>query len=164
MDDYPQGYISPYMELRHVEVCIFAYDVTSRTSFDGMKRYYSDFLLERSREGRWCRVQCRPICKPRKQPFKGLLYVIANKIDKPQDEWTVALAEGQEYAASIDATFIAISAKTGEGCRKDLLSNMAKHAFLRRTHVLTEGYDNDVESQRTAFLNAKIHRNLRFWY
>ena len=58
----------------------------------------------------------RRVCDNSPQsPFRGLLYVFANKIDIDRSEWQVSAEEGRMFCASIGAVFCPLSARTGEG-------------------------------------------------
>lgn len=162
--DCPQGYLSAYVELRHVEACIFVYDVGSRAGFDDVKCYYENFVLERSLDARQhCQMGCWSVCRRRPQPYKGLVWVVANKIDRPEQEWAIAREEGEDFATSIGAIFIAMSAKTGEGHDENQLLSMTIRILLRRVRTLAEdGVDGlDIPPME---LTGTRRRNARVWY
>lgn len=72
--DYPKGLLSDYFSLRHVEAVVLMYDVGSRESFDEMKRYLENFLLERSLPATVaCTLRCSPSCSPRPATYAGAL-------------------------------------------------------------------------------------------
>ena len=152
---FPQGLGSPYLKARHCEACILVYDVTNRESFKAMRLCYDNFCLERSLErpqsmANYC--ACRQDCLPR-PPFRGLFFVIANKIDRDEAEWTVSNEEGEDFCASIGAIFMPMSAKTGEGSGSNALLEIVNHVLFRRieNRPLLEGEttSNEEDSKRT---------------
>ena len=113
--------------LHHCEACILVYDVTNRASFQALSWYYENFYLERSLERSGpCELRCRPSCAPR-PPFRGMFFVIANKIDCDKAEWEVSIQEGEDFCVPIGAVFLQMSAKTGEGSRTEAILDMANH-------------------------------------
>ena len=129
---WPQD-MSGYYAARHCEACILAYDVTDWASFNALSWYHHNFLEERSLERSYCcgtEMRCRP-CAPR-PPFRGLFFVIANKIDCDKSEWAVSLLEGEDFSASIGAIFLPMSAKTGEGSGAEAVLEIANYILWRR--------------------------------
>ena len=131
---WPLGCGSPYLEARHCEAHILIYDVTNRESFDAMRCYYDNICLERQleRTDSWCK-KCgySPVCPPRPQ-YRGLIFVIANKIDYDQAEWAIPLRLGEAYSESIGAMFLPMSAKTGESCGRAAALEIVSHILYRR--------------------------------
>ncbi|KAK5173744.1 uncharacterized protein LTR77_002425 [Saxophila tyrrhenica] len=98
---------------RHIEAVALVYDVTSRASFEVMCENYRNTCRERAQERnrcQWCPHECPP-----RPAFRGMVFIIANKIDKDPREWDVPLQDGEKFCATIDAIFMPTSAKTGEG-------------------------------------------------
>ncbi|KAK5173745.1 uncharacterized protein LTR77_002426 [Saxophila tyrrhenica] len=123
---------------RHCEVWIMTYDVADRKSSEALRVYHDNFLLERrlERDVGGCKGCYDRACPPR-PPFRGLFFVIANKVDLPKPEWKTSIEEGQGFCASIGAIFMPMSAKTGEGSGTEALSEMAYHVLWRRVQYGT---------------------------
>lgn len=152
--DYPDGSIAGYYFLRHCETCIFVYDVREKASFDAVKWDHHNLHTERSLERSLCPpFRCSPTCTP-KCCFQGTVFVIANKIDRNQDEWQVTIQEAEDYCASTGATFIPISSKTGKGVASDtqagtnILRTMTYRVLLRRLHnIATRQVNLQIEKE-----------------
>ncbi|KAK3720791.1 RAS2 protein [Vermiconidia calcicola] len=127
----PYGF-TLYGKARHCEVCFLVYDVTNRQSFEAVRSYYDNFCLERSLERVKSRNQCCVGDCPARPPFPGLVFIIANKIDREHNEWTVSMEEGEKFCKSIGAEFMPMSARTGEGSGTKVLLEMAHLVLLRR--------------------------------
>lgn len=143
---------------------MFVYDVGDRASFEAANRYYAYFEQERSRESHtFCLMDCKPFCKRRAWPYRGLLYVVANEIDRPPGEWVVSREDGEAFAKSIAAHFVALSSKTGEGREEDAMFNITMHILFWRVcnEAESPGNDPDVHSAK---LDGSEKINARFWY
>lgn len=156
------------MMLRHCEAIFLVYDVGSRASFDAVRHYYRNILLERSTERRdICLFMCRPSCPPR-PPYRGVVFVVANKIDRPDEEWEVTTEEGQEFCESIGAIFHAMSAKKDKGRGKERFSSMTRQVLSRR--VENESIVQLPEAHAAeGFILPRVEQILRdqnkkFWY
>lgn len=153
-----------YYIMRHCEVCLYVYDVSDRSSFEAVKTYHELFFLERSLERSSCFQSCSPSCLPR-PPYRGLNFVIANKIDCEEEDWAVSRDEGEAFSASIGGTFIPMSAKTGEGAYDDLLADMTRLVLLRRVYYMVSRQpEQSLEARAAADLHAAHHDNRMFWY
>ena len=162
--DYPLGDLSKYLTMRHCETCVFVYDVHNRASFEAVKTYHRNFLLERTLEKPSCLLQCSPSCMPRPS-YQGVMFVIANKTDYDEKDWVVTAQEGEAFSATIGATFIPMSAKTGDGTSRDLLAKMTKLILLRRIHYLSSSQQEPSPEASTS-VPSKIlsHDYGQFWY
>ena len=136
--DYPPG-ISAYNMVRHCEVCIFVYDVTSRASFERVSTYYKNFSEERSLERPYRSKTFERAPSPPRPPFRGRFVIIANKSDEDERDWIVSAGEGEDLSASMGAIFLQMSAKTGQGAEADVVADIARRVLLRRVHSRTEG-------------------------
>ena len=156
---------SGYFWMRHCEACIFVYDVGSKISFDAVKRHYGDYLINRSLEQSHCALSCSPSCGPR-PPYQGTIFVIANKIDLDKPQWEITREDGQEFCDSIGATFIQMSAKTGEGGGTSILKGIANRIILQRVQVISAGKLQDLNDvQIPNILDTPAYRRNRpFWY
>ena len=147
-EDYGPGTISDYSGVRRCEACIFVYDVTNRASFEALQRHHRNFYVERSleRPTLWGLIGSEALPRP---PFRGLFFVIANKIDCDRNDWTVSIQEGEDFSAPIGAVFLQMSAKTGEGAGKDVLVDIACHILLQKIWNASEDR-NQEEAERRA--------------
>lgn len=141
--DYGEGTLSLWSVGRHCEACFFVYSVGDRASFEAVRWYHEQFLLERSIERKnprcWygCDSGVPTYCPPR-PPFDGLIFVMANKID---GERVVTKEEGEQLSESLGATYMEISARMGDGVGTELLKRLVSRILL---HRITE---NEVVSQ-----------------
>ncbi|CAM1508158.1 Fc.00g050060.m01.CDS01 [Cosmosporella sp. VM-42] len=117
--------------------CIYVYSVRSRSSFDRMQRMHHAIL------------PCTPLSGP-------ALFVAANKTDWQYDR--VPLQDGEQFSDSINAKFIATSAKSGAGCSDDDASAMANHILLSKIQARMELADR---AAREAAEEASKERNRR---
>lgn len=114
--------------IRYCEACILLYDVTDRRSFEALEHAYGSFHVQRSFPSNIPGLeQC--------SPFRGLFFVIGNKIDLPADEWEVSIQEAEEFSARIGAVFFQMSAKTGQGGGREAMEDIVNHVLLRRIEV-----------------------------
>lgn len=166
--EYPPGIISDYTIMRHCEACVFVYDVSNRASFEAVKWYHQNSLLERSlqRPGH-CAFQCSPTCIPR-PPYRGTIFVVANKIDRGSGDRVVTKREGEEMCSSIGAEYIEGSAKTGDCIGTALLVSMTTRILLERLRNMDFVGDLRVhaaEGYALPFASYPVlHRNMHFWY
>ena len=116
--------------VRHCEVCVFVYDVTNRSSFEELRGYYQNFYIERSLDG--SRDSYPAPSDPPRGRFRGLFFVIANRIDSDVHDWTVSPQEGEDFSAAIGAVFLQMAPKTGEGMGPEVLADIARLVLLRR--------------------------------
>ncbi|KAK5121342.1 hypothetical protein LTR85_005508 [Meristemomyces frigidus] len=123
--------------MRACEACFLVYDVTSRASFNYLRRGHCNIHLEG--------VAKKPRSSSRAEnpdtagsPFSGVFVVIANKIDRPKSDWAVSLAEAWEFCASIDAALLPMSAKTEKGTGSAVLLDVTRRVFLRRIQRQSE--------------------------
>ena len=154
--------LSSYFNMRHCEACAFVFDPRDAASFDAVRHYYENFLLERSLERADCYQHCSP-CVPRPS-FKGLVFVIANKIEEDA-AWAVTRQEAEDFCASIEATFVPMSAKTGEGGGVELLKALSRLILLRRLHHISTAESAQVIDGGTRLASTNLqHRNEDFLY
>lgn len=122
MDSSSTAY--PYNTIRACEACFLIYDVTSRASFEYLRRCHHNISLKRSHQ--------------RSHSFRGVFFVVANKIDRDKGDWAVSIKEAEEFSALINAVFLPMSAKTEEGLRPDMLHDVARRIFLRRIQTRSD--------------------------
>jgi L-amino acid N-acyltransferase YncA len=93
------------------------------------------------------------------------MFVIANKTDYDEKDWAVTAQEGEAFSATIGATFIPMSAKTGDGTGSDLLAKMTKLILLRRIHHLSSS-QQEPSREASVSVHSKIlrHDYGQFWY
>ena len=148
--DYPPDRHSGYYMVRDCEASIFVYDVTNRASFESLGRYHQNFCEERCLERPpWRLSPSSPLSKnPPRPPFRGLFFVIANKIDRDRSDWAVSINEGEDFSARMEAIFLQMSAETGEGAQEEVLNDMASHILLRKIQNIIED-DGQEKAERT---------------
>ena len=152
-----------YEYMRHCEACILVYDSIDQASLEAIKLYHRNILLERSSTRSSCIAGCSPSCTPRPN-YRGLLLIIANKIDLNNGA-AFTRAEGEAFAASIGAKHISISAKTGDGANKDLLSQISKYVMLYRTKYLASlNRDKALDEGRSELVKPYLQDYRTFWY
>ena len=153
--------LSSYFNMRHCEACAFVFDPRDAASFEAVKHYYENFLRERSLERADCYQHCS-ICVPRPS-FKGLVFVIANKIEGDA-AWAVTRQEVEDFCASIEATFVPMSAKTGEGGGIELLKALSRVILLRRLHHISTAESVQVIDGEMRLGSPSLQRNEDFLY
>jgi hypothetical protein len=125
---------SGYFWMRHCEACVYVYDVGNKTSFDSIRQHHENFLINLRTEQPHCALGCSPTCGANLPPYQGPIFVIANKIDLDETKWEVSTQEGQEYCNAIRATFIQMSAKTGEGGGTSIMKAIANRIMMQRVY------------------------------
>jgi hypothetical protein len=150
---------SSYYGVRYCEALLIVYEVASRRSFDALKCYYDNFHLEREQERNVCLAQgCVRTCPPRPK-YHGVICVIASKTDRAI--WGVSTEEGVQFAASIGATFMAMSAKTGDNCSKDTLVEIVSRALWQRQRLGDITLQNCSNSSMNRMVSKSYHLGSR---
>ncbi|KAL7624921.1 hypothetical protein AAE478_004135 [Parahypoxylon ruwenzoriense] len=150
---------------RSADAFVFVYDVADRKSFARLDQIRQDILsvleIDVSREAARSIPQGTPLdtsTARRRPPFAWLRdklarrksapplpvpskvppsMVIANKIDLPKEGWAVSAEEGQQFSERIGASFVQASAKTSEGCTKEVMAELASRALYKKAYEAT---------------------------
>ena len=116
------------------KVVIFVYDITSKTSFDGMKDYWYEQI----------KLNCEE---------NAILCVVANKNDLYAEQ-QISDDEGQRFADSIDAIFQSTSASQNIGIEQ-LFNHIGKK-------IINRDYDyKDSDKKAKATYNWKLQQGKR---
>lgn len=107
---------------RYNEAYMVVYDVTDELSFDVA--------------GHLCEARFRI---PREHPWRVPIFIVASKIDRWRGGWAVPLARGEELAKRVGATFLPVSALSGEGTGDEVIVDMVGS-------VLWSRYQNEMDS------------------
>lgn len=107
---------------RYNEAYMVVYDVTDEQSFDVA--------------GQLCEVRSQI---PREHPWRVPVFLVASKVDRWRGGWAVPLARGEELAKRVDATFLPVSALSGEGTGDEVIVDMVGS-------VLWSRYQNEMDS------------------
>lgn len=108
--------------IRNNEAYMLVYDVTDLESFevlDGVCRLYARI--------------------PRQRPWRVPFFVVASKIDRWRGGWAVPYLKGDEFARSVGATFLSMSAINGEGTGDEVIVDLVSRVLLSR-------YQNEVDT------------------
>jgi Ras-related protein Rab-6A len=122
--------------LRDTAACVVVYDVTSRKSFDSVKKWVEVVRKERGEES------------------GVVMFLIANKKDLT-DMREVSSEEGEQLANKFSMTFSELSAKTGSGVPELFLSIAQKMP----SEVPHQNHDNNVEISLDSGNAATQHKN-----
>ena len=121
------------------KIVIFVYDISIKESFDALKNYWVKDINDKLGEN----------------IIKG---VVGNKIDKVVEE-QVTPEEGEEYANSINARFIATSAKTEGSSKFDELLTQLLGDYLtkigKNDHIEDKKEDNDNKNNKKQLKEKK---------
>ncbi len=119
---------------KDAKVVIFVYDITSKTSFDGMKDYWYEQI----------KLNCEE---------NAILCVVANKNDLYAEQ-QISDDEGQRFADSIDAIFQSTSASQNIGIEQ-LFNHIGKK-------IINRDYDyKDSDKKAKATYNWKLQQGKR---
>lgn len=110
------------MYFRGSSVLVVVFDVTSRINFNGAKE--------------WCSM----VLKDDEGYFD--VFVVGNKIDLQR---VIPISEGDQFAKSINATYIETSAKTGENI--DSLFNQIAETIAQNQDLLASASHQDISQQ-----------------
>ena len=133
------GIVSGYCMIRHSDASIFIYDVTNRATFEDLEGYHKDYIEQRSlvmTTGRSSQPH-----SPFQAPSLGALFVIANKIDHDRSDWEVSIQEGENLSVALEAMFLQMSAKTGDGASEAVLKDIVGHVLLRKIRDIGKSDD-----------------------
>lgn len=121
------------------KIVIFVYDISKKETFDALKDYWVKDINDKLGE----------------DIIKG---VVGNKIDKVVEE-QVTPEEGEEYAKSINARFIATSAKTEGSIKFDELLTQLLGDYLtkigKNEHIEDKKEDNDNKKNKKKLKEKK---------
>jgi hypothetical protein len=102
--------------IRNNEAYMLIYDVTNKRSFEVLDRIHRLYSRIPTRQRRW----------------RTPLFVIASKADRYRGGWAVPFLEGDGFAKSIGATFLAMSSLTGSGTGDEVVVEMVSRVLLSR--------------------------------
>ena len=94
---------------------MLVYDVMDQESFDVVDQI--------------CRLYARI---PRQRPWRVPFFIVASKIDRWRGGWAVPFLKGDEFAKSVGATFLPMSALNGEGTGDEVILDMVSRVLLSR--------------------------------
>ena len=123
------------MFYKDANVAILVYDITSKYSFEELKRYWVEQVIESA-------------------PKDIILAIIANKYDLLEKE-QVDEEEAREYAAKINAMFAVTSAKNNSGIN-DLFIEIAKKYTGAESAVTVDEKDESEEYRKIRKESVKI--------
>lgn len=123
--------------LRDTAACVVSYDVTSRKSFDSVKKWVDVVRKERGEES------------------GVVMFLVANKKDLT-DMREVSTEEGQALADKMQMTFCELSAKTGSGVA-ELFQSVAQKMPSEMPHQ--DPKDGNVEISLDSGNAATQHKN-----
>ena len=109
----PEDYLLEY--IRNNEAYMLVYDVMDQESFDVVDQI--------------CRLYARI---PRQRPWRVPFFIVASKIDRWRGGWAVPFLKGDEFAKSVGATFLPMSALNGEGTGDEVILDMVSRVLLSR--------------------------------
>lgn len=108
--------------IRNNEAYMLVYDVMDHESFEVVDQI--------------CRLYARI---PRQRPWRVPFFIVASKIDRWRGGWAVPFLRGDEFAKSVGATFLPMSALNGEGTDEKVIVDMVSRVLLSR-------YQNEVDA------------------
>ena len=136
--------------LKTSDAFLLVYSVSSKESFKRLRSLYR-VRFEESREA-----------KPKP------VWILANKSDLPKELWEVETQDGQDFASSIGAKFLSVSAMTGECLQRDDAVRIATELLLHRVEGRAEeDVENRVEecarrdTSRSGWSLQEMCKNLR---
>ena len=115
------------MFYKDANAAILVYDITSKTSFDGLKNYWIPQVKDSS-------------------PENIILAITANKIDLFERE-QVDEANAKKYAKEMNASFFQTSAKDSSGINKLFLEISKKYSGSNSVSIMEEK-DEDIEEYK----------------
>ena len=125
------------------KIVIFVYDITRKETFEEIKNYWVKDVEE----------------KLGKNIIKG---IVANKIDLFMNE-QVTQEEGEEYAKSIGALFLSISAKTDNPKKfEDFLSKLYEQYLIKNEANETKLPLSKIQTKNKAIVLNKKKKNAGF--
>ena len=115
------------MFYKDANAAILVYDITSKTSFEGLQNYWIPQVKDSS-------------------PENIILIIAANKMDLFERE-QVDEADAKKYAKEVKASFVPTSAKDSSGINKIFLEIAKKYSGSNSASILEEK-DDDIEEYK----------------
>ena len=116
------------MFYKDANAAILVYDITSKTSFEGLQNYWIPQVKNSS-------------------PENIILIIAANKVDLFERE-QVDQANAKKYAKEMNASFVQTSAKDSSGINNLFLEIAKKYSGSNSVSILEEKYDDDTEEYK----------------
>ncbi|KAK4611281.1 uncharacterized protein CLAFUR5_13942 [Fulvia fulva] len=135
------------------DAAILVYSVSDYESFEEIRQfYYTYYGYVKDSNKRMNRTM----------PF---LIVVANKTDLPEHEWQVPAEVGRHFNDSIDAPFLQVSTKTGEGIPQDASDVVVKRIlyehWMTRVRLTLHGWSRN--RARSSWAGAVLQSLISFF-
>ncbi|KAF2207008.1 hypothetical protein CERZMDRAFT_102855 [Cercospora zeae-maydis SCOH1-5] len=120
--------------IQNTEGFMLVYDVTDQESFDVLRQI--------------CQLYSRI---PQRRPWHAVpFFIVASKVDRWRGGWAVSHRMGEEFASSVGATLLSMSALNGEGTGDAVMVDVVSRVLLSR-------FQNDGDPEPRSFPRIQIH-------